>query len=83
MSRTPSSSFFLPFLALLCLGLAGILPAAEPAPPGTPAAPPAGAPTRNIGGPGDYALREKLLHRLSVDPELAKIGVKQIGRAHV
>ncbi len=77
MSRIPSSSF-LPVLALLFCALPGILMAVEPAPPAAPAAPPAATQTRNIGGPGDYALREKLLHRLSVDPELSKVGVQLI-----
>jgi len=60
-------------------GLTGTLPAAEPAPPTTQAAPPAaGTPARNIGGPGDYALREKIIHRLSLDPELSKAGLRLI-----
>src|SRR5881296_175086 len=41
-------------------------PAAQPAAP-TPA-----TPKRNIGGPGDYALREKLVHQFGRDPELSK-----------
>jgi len=41
-------------------------PAAQPAAP-TPA-----VPKRNIGGPGDYALREKILHGISRDPDLSK-----------
>lgn len=57
-------------------------PPGQPAPaeanPPAPAdanspAPAAGAPkgVRNIGGPGDYLLREKLVQRLSRDPDLA------------
>jgi len=54
-------------------------PAASPATTAAPAAaPPAATPNRNIGGPGDYALREKLLHKFSVDPELSKIRVSVI-----
>jgi osmotically-inducible protein OsmY len=48
---------------------------ATPANPATPPAPPAAtapAPVvRNIGGPGDYPLREKLIQRLTRDPDLA------------
>jgi osmotically-inducible protein OsmY len=53
--------------------------ATPPATTSAPAAtPPAAEPNRNIGGPGDYGLREKLLHRLSGDPELSKVGVNVI-----
>ena len=50
---------------------------AAPANPSTAAAPPAATPpapapvVRNIGGPGDYPLREKLIQRLTRDPDLA------------
>lgn len=39
---------------------------------------PARMPTRNIGGPGDFALREKLIHRLSMDPEVLEQEVRLI-----
>ncbi len=42
--------------------------------PGNP--PP--APTRNVGGPGDFALREKLIKMLGHDPELSKEGLSVI-----
>lgn len=51
-------------------------PAAKPAPAATPAAPP--GPTRNIGGPGDYGMREKLIHRLTQDPDLSRTGLKLV-----
>jgi hyperosmotically inducible protein len=79
MSRAPSLTLVLPILALLCASPPGPLPAAEPTPPAaSPTAPVPATQNRNIGGPGDYGLREKLLHRLSVDPELSKIGVSLI-----
>lgn len=46
----------------------------KPAPSGAEAQPPAAQPhpvVRNIGGPGDYPLRERLVERLTRDPELA------------
>jgi osmotically-inducible protein OsmY len=44
------------------------------APPGAATAQPAPAPAgRNIGGPGDYPLRERLVERMSHDPNLAGI----------
>ncbi|HZN02815.1 MAG TPA: BON domain-containing protein [Candidatus Polarisedimenticolia bacterium] len=47
--------------------------AENPAPPATPPPPAAQAKpqVRNIGGPGDYPLREKLVNRMIRDPELA------------
>ena len=45
-------------------------PAASASP--APAAPRPSGPKRNIGGPGDYALREKLMHVISRDPDLMK-----------
>ncbi|HYV18570.1 MAG TPA: BON domain-containing protein [Verrucomicrobiae bacterium] len=42
-------------------------PAAAPAPPPAEAAP---APVRNIGGPGDFPLRERLVQRITKDPDL-------------
>lgn len=63
-----------------CLLLAGVLcadpvAAAEGAPPatGTPPAPAAAPPAaaRNIGGPGDFGLRERLIKRLGREPDLA------------
>ena len=56
----------LPFALLLCL-LAGPVPADAPAPPPSP---------RNIGGPGDFGLREKLVKRLTGEPGLANAGLK-------
>lgn len=67
--------------AILVTGLS--LPAARAAGPAQPSPPakPAGEapppvpepkpPIRNIGGPGDYVLREKLVQRMTRDPELA------------
>jgi len=54
-------------------GAAGGTPAAAAAP--TPQLPPAAK--RNIGGPGDYGLREKLIKRLARDVDLgpARLGV--------
>jgi osmotically-inducible protein OsmY len=49
---------------------------AAPAAPATPAAP--SKPIRNIGGPGDYGLRERLLHSLSRDAEIKGIGLNLI-----
>jgi osmotically-inducible protein OsmY len=43
----------------------------------SPDNPPA-APTRNIGGPGDYALREKLVRMIGKDPDLSKEGLSVI-----
>src|SRR5712691_4232655 len=71
-------------LAALAAGVtmvrAGIPPAApgSSAPPGPSAAPGSSAaprpspapPARNIAGPGDYALREKLVGLLGRDPDL-------------
>ncbi|HET8945597.1 MAG TPA: BON domain-containing protein [Candidatus Polarisedimenticolia bacterium] len=42
-------------------------PAPAPAPTPTPAPAPVG---RNIGGPGDYPLRERLVQRITRDPDL-------------
>jgi osmotically-inducible protein OsmY len=71
--------------ALLLLGVPRVAPAApsdSPAPPASSApAVPAAAPkppTRNIGGPGDYGLREKLLHSLSLDPNVKGVGLSLI-----
>ena len=77
--------------ALLLLGVPRVAPAAPPAParppassaptggtttPATPAAP--ARPIRNIGGPGDYGLRERLLHSLGRDPDIKGIGLTLI-----
>jgi osmotically-inducible protein OsmY len=35
-------------------------------------------PSRNIGGPGDYGLRERLLHSLGRDPDIKGIGLSLI-----
>ena len=57
--------------ALVVLAAAGARLAAQ-APAATPAAgAPAGA-KRNIAGPGDYPLREKIVHLLSRDPDLSR-----------
>jgi osmotically-inducible protein OsmY len=77
--------------ALLLLGVPRGAPAAPPdraassAPAGAAAksAPPAPAPqpkaqTRNLGGPGDYAVRERVLHALSLDPNIKGIGLTLI-----
>ena len=56
-------------------------PAAAAKPPAAPAKPPAAPakpPTRNIGGPGDYGLRERLLHSLGRDPDIKGIGLSLI-----
>jgi len=56
--------------ALLILALAaGLVPAGAADPRGQK------APARNIGGPGDYALREKLIRRIANDPELSRLGL--------
>jgi osmotically-inducible protein OsmY len=47
-----------------------------PAAPATPAAP--STPVRNIGGPGDYGLRERLLHALGRDAEIKGVGLSLI-----
>jgi len=60
-ARAPAAAAILLAAATLTAG-----PAAQPAAP-TPA-----TPKRNIGGPGDYALREKLVHQFGRDPELSK-----------
>jgi len=80
--------------ALLLLGVPRGAPAAPPdraTPPASSApaggaaksAPPAPAPqarpqARNLGGPGDYGLRERLLHSLSLDPDIKGIGLSLI-----
>ncbi|HXH27771.1 MAG TPA: BON domain-containing protein, partial [Candidatus Polarisedimenticolia bacterium] len=58
--------------AFIIVVLAPCLAAATPASSPTPAAAPTPAPTplRNIGGPGDYALRQKLVSELSRNPLL-------------
>lgn len=49
--------------------------AAAPSPPAAKAAP---APTRNLGGPGDYALREKLVGHITRDPDLAQATIQVV-----
>jgi osmotically-inducible protein OsmY len=56
----------------LFIASAASLPAAAEAPSAPPAA------TRNIGGRGDYALREKLVRMLSHDSNLAKESISVI-----
>jgi len=72
-------ALLVPSLAAL-LSFAAAAPPAKPAPPApadpvapaSPVVPPPTAPVvRNIGGPGDYPLREKLIERLTRDPALA------------
>jgi osmotically-inducible protein OsmY len=60
---------------------AAAAPPAHPAKPpaAAPAAPPApAAPHRNLGGPGDYALREKLIGHISRDPDLAQANIQVV-----
>src|SRR5881397_543947 len=45
---------------------------ATPAPAPTPTGGAPAAPNRNIAGPGDYALREKIVHLIGRDPDLAQ-----------
>ncbi len=45
---------------------------ATPAPAPTPTGGAPAAPKRNIAGPGDYALREKIVHLIGRDPDLAQ-----------
>lgn len=75
MNAANASRILLSILLLLAPGLCVEAAPAPPAPavPSSPAAAPTatpGGPRRNIGGPGDYALREKILHYISVDPDL-------------
>jgi osmotically-inducible protein OsmY len=61
--------------------LATSAPAAPAQPAKPPAAPPAAAPAapqRNLGGPGDYALRERLLGHITRDPDLASASLALI-----
>src|SRR2546427_7118358 len=45
---------------------------ATPAPAPTPTGGAPAAPKRNIAGPGDYALREKIVHLIGRDPDLSQ-----------
>src|SRR5256712_13370765 len=47
-------------------------PRAQPATAPGPAQAAPAAPKRNIAGPGDYALREKIVHLIGRDPDLAQ-----------
>src|SRR2546422_9397284 len=47
-------------------------PRAQPATAPGPAQAAPAAPKRNIAGPGDFALREKIVHLVGRDPDLAK-----------
>jgi len=64
--------------ALAAAAAFAALPAARaeaPPAPGaaaTPAPTPLLQPKRNIGGPGDYGLREKIMHAISRDPDLSR-----------
>jgi len=60
-SRAPAAAAVLLAAATLTAGL-----------PAQTAAPSPAAPKRNIGGPGDFPLREKLVHFIGRDAELSK-----------
>src|SRR5882672_2645186 len=60
-ARAPAAAAVLLAAATLTAGLAAQTAAPSPA-----------APKRNIGGPGDYPLREKIVHFIGRDPALAK-----------
>jgi osmotically-inducible protein OsmY len=60
-------------LLLAAFGASAAAPAA--APPAKPQAAPA---HRNLGGPGDYALREKLIGHISRDPDLSQARIDVI-----
>ena len=60
-ARAPAAAAVLLAAATLTAGLAAQTAAPSPA-----------APKRNIGGPGDYSLREKIVHYIGRDPALAK-----------
>jgi osmotically-inducible protein OsmY len=60
-ARAPAAAAVLLAAATLTAGLAAQTAAPSPA-----------APKRNIGGPGDFSLREKLVHYLGRDAELSK-----------
>jgi osmotically-inducible protein OsmY len=63
----------------LLLAIAGTRAAATgPPAQAHPAKPPAAPARRNIGGPGDYALRENLLGHLNRDPDLANASLELI-----
>ncbi len=73
--RPPRAVFRpLPPALVPALLIAACLPAAWAAqdPQAAPPAAPLAAPRRNIGGPGDYAIREKLIKIFSRDAELGK-----------
>ena len=74
MSASSQVSLVVPALALL-LGLPAAALAAGPASPPAASAAPAPAPAgpkRNIAGPGDYAIRQKLMELFDRDAELGK-----------
>jgi osmotically-inducible protein OsmY len=60
-ARVPAAAAVLVAAALLSSGLVAQTTAPAPA-----------APKRNIGGPGDYPLREKILHAINRDADLSK-----------
>jgi len=60
------------FPATPALAATVLLAAATLVPPAVAQSPAPPAPKRNIGGPGDFALREKIVHGLSRDPDLSK-----------
>jgi osmotically-inducible protein OsmY len=62
--------------ALLLLGVPRGAPAGDAAK--SAPAPQPKPPVRNLGGPGDYGLRERLLHALSRDPDIKGIGLSLI-----
>ena len=60
LTRSPRRS------VIVLLAAASLGATAQPTPPDAP------APRRNIAGPGDYDLREKLVRSLARDPELSR-----------
>src|SRR5258706_15405560 len=71
MKRTAALSRARPAAAIAALVLCGVSGAGSRAlaQSATPAPPP---PHRNIAGPGDYGLREKIVRQLGADGELSK-----------
>src|SRR5881296_2048791 len=66
--RRPVPGARAPAAAAVLLAAAMLLPGI----PAQPASPTPAGPKRNIGGPGDYPLREKLVHQVGRDAELGK-----------
>lgn len=85
MSLASRVVFLVPVWMLVAIGPSIGAPTAEGGAAGgasaaagsaTPQPPP--APPRNIGGPGDFGLREKLIKRLSRDADLGPAGLKVV-----